>query len=135
MYSRLSDVGIEVQPDGITLGINTTNLAAAANNGTELQKFFITNNNNPLTDGFAIKFQNFGTGALAAGGTVASEAQALQDQLKQNATDQQAVNTRADAVQARLTAQYSALDGKMASINALAAYVSQQVATWNKSTA
>lgn len=135
VYSRLSDVGIELQPDGVTLGINTTKLAVAANNGTELQKFFITNNSNPLTDGFAIKFKNFGAGVLATGGTVANKAQSLQDQLKRNGDEQQKVNDRADALQARLTAQYSALDGKLASINALAAYVSQQVTTWNKSTA
>jgi flagellar hook-associated protein 2 len=32
----------------------------------------------------------------------------------------------------RLYAQYSALDTKMASLNALNAYVSQMVTTWNK---
>jgi flagellar hook-associated protein 2 len=135
VYSRLSDVGIELQTDGTKLGINTTKLAAAANNGTELQKFFTTDNKNPLTDGFAIKFKNFGAGVIASGGTVDSKAKSLQDQLKRNGDEQQKVNDRADALQARLTAQYSALDGQMASINALAAYVSQQVATWNKSTA
>jgi flagellar hook-associated protein 2 len=134
-YSRLSDVGIELQPDGITLGINTAKLATSANNGTELQKFFITDNKNPLTDGFAVKFKNFGAGVLATGGTVANKEQSLQDQLKRNGVEQQKVNDRADALQARLTAQYSALDGQLASINALAAYVSQQVTTWNKSTA
>jgi flagellar hook-associated protein 2 len=135
VYSRLSDVGIQLQPDGINLGINTTKLAAAANNGTELQKFFITNNNNTLTDGFAIKFKNFGAGVLATGGTVANKSKALQAQLKRNTDDQQAVNDKADRVQSRLLAQYSALDGKMASLGALQAYVSQQVTTWNKSTA
>lgn len=134
VYKRLSDVGIQLQPDGITLGINTGKLATAANNGTELQKFFITDNKNPFTDGFAIKFKNFGTGVLNTGGTVANKAKALQDQLKRNGEEQQKVNDRADALQTRLTAQYSRLDGKLAGISALAAYVQQQVTTWNKST-
>jgi flagellar hook-associated protein 2 len=134
VYRRLSDVGIELQKDGVTLGINTAKLATAANNGTELQKFFITDNKNALTDGFAIKFKNFGAGVLATGGAVANKAKALQLELKRNGDEQQKVNDRADRLQARLTAQYSALDGKLAGINALAAYVQQQVTTWNKST-
>jgi flagellar hook-associated protein 2 len=36
--------------------------------------------------------------------------------------------------EANLNARYSALDTKMASLNALNAYVNQQVTTWNKST-
>lgn len=134
VYRRLSDVGIELQKDGVTLGVNTGKLATAANNGTELQKFFITDTKNALTDGFAIKFKNFGAGVLATGGTVSNKAKALQLELKRNGEEQQKVNDRADRLQTRLTAQYSALDGKLAGINALAAYVSQQVATWNKST-
>jgi flagellar hook-associated protein 2 len=135
VYKRLSDVGIQLQADGVSLGINTTKLATAANNGTELQKFFTTDNKNALTDGFAIKFKNFGAGVLNTGGTVANKAKSLQDQLKRNGVEQQKINDRADALQTRLTAQYSALDGKLASINALATYVQQQVTTWNKSTA
>ena len=72
---------------------------------------------------------------LNTGGTVANKAKSLQAQLARNGDEQQKVNDRADALQTRLTAQYSALDGKLASINALATYVQQQVTTWNKSTA
>ncbi len=132
-YQRLSDVGIQVQTDG-TLAIDTTALSAAANNGTEMQKLFTTDNNNMGTDGFALKFGDFCSGALAAGGLVATKAAALQAVLTQNSTDQADVNTKAAAVEARLKTQYAALDGQMASLNALNSYVAQQITTWNKST-
>ena len=131
-YKRLSDVGIQVSTDG-TLTIDTTKLSAAANNGTEMQKLFTTDNNDIATNGFGLKFSNFASGAVAAGGLVYTKSAALQQVLAKNTTDQQAVNDKASALQTRLQAQYSALDSKMATLNALATYVSQQVTTWNKS--
>ncbi len=134
VYSRLSDVGIEMQRDG-TLLMNTTKLSAAANNGTELQKLFYQEKNlDPLTTGFAQKFKAFGTDLLAWDGSVTTKAAALKKQLDSNATEQTRVNDRAAAVEARLRKQYSALDARMASLTALNAYVAQQVTTWNKST-
>ena len=133
-YQNLNQVGIEQQLDG-TLSINTAKLATAANNGTELQKLFSTNNNNTLTNGFGLKFRDLAAGAVAAGGAVSNKANALQKQLDTNSAEQDKVNARADALQTRLVAQYSALDGKMASLSALQSYVAQQVTTWNKSTA
>lgn len=133
VYKRLNDVGIERQLDG-TLTMNTTKLSAAANNGTELSKLFTTDNKNIQTNGFALKFANFAKGALASGGSVVNKAASLQKELDTNATDQQRVNDRADAFEKRIRAQYSALDAKMASLNALNSYVAQQITTWNKST-
>jgi flagellar hook-associated protein 2 len=133
VYKRLSDVGIERQIDG-TLSMNTTKLAAAANNGTELIKLFTTDNKNPQTNGFALKFSSFAKGVLAAGGSVANKAVALQKELDTNAKEQTRVNEKAAAFEARLRKQYSALDAKMAGLTALNAYVAQQVTTWNKST-
>ena len=131
-YARLADVGIERQLNG-TLALNTARFSTAANNGTELQKLFTTNNSNTLTDGFALKFKNFATGALASGGSVVSKADALQKKLDTNTAEQTRVNDRAAAVEARLRKQYSALDAKMAGLTALNAYVAQQVTTWNQS--
>lgn len=132
-YQRLSDVGVERQLDG-SLSLNTAKLSTAANNGTELQKLFTTNNKNGQTDGFALKFSNLAKGVLASGGSVSNKAASLQKELDRNGTEQTRVNDRAAAVEARLRKQYTALDTKMASLNALNAYVAQQVTTWNKST-
>lgn len=132
-YQRLSDVGLERQLDG-SVTLNTAKLSIAANDGTELQKLFTTDNSNPLTNGFGLKFAALGRGLLAAGGAVTSKASALQAELNSNAKDQSKVNDRAAAVEARLRKTYTALDTKMAGLTALNQYVAQQVATWNKST-
>jgi flagellar hook-associated protein 2 len=131
-YSRLSDVGIERQLDG-SLKMNTSKLSTAANNGTELQKLFTTNNSNTLTNGFAMKFAALGTGLLASTGAVTNKSKALSEALDRNAKDQTKVNDRAAATEARLRKTYTALDTKMAGLNALNSYVAQQVTTWNKS--
>jgi flagellar hook-associated protein 2 len=132
-YKRLSDIGIERQLDG-KLTMNTAKLSAAANNGTELQKLFITDNKNAQTNGFALKFSALAKGVLATGGSVTNKAQALQKQLDRNATEQTKVNDRATVVEARLKKQYTTLDTKMASLTALNNYVAQQISQWNKST-
>ncbi len=130
----MSDVGVELQVDG-SLTINTGKLSIAANNGTGLQQLFTNNNHDPATNGFALKFRDFGQSALGLGGLVKNQASALAAALAENTKQQTAVNDRATALQAQLQAQYSALDGQMASLNALSAYVTQQVTLWNKSTA
>ena len=42
---------------------------------------------------------------------------------------------RLSQIEARLRAQYSALDKTMSKANALSQYVTQQITTWNKSSA
>ena len=130
----LSDVGLERQLDG-SLKINTDKLSAAANNGTSLQQLFTNNSGDPFTNGFALKFKTLGKGVLAATGMVTTKASALQANLNSNTLEQTKVNDRAALFETRLRKQYSALDAQMAQLNALNAYVAQQVATWNKSTA
>ncbi|MDE2419012.1 MAG: flagellar filament capping protein FliD [Burkholderiales bacterium] len=133
-YQRLSDVGIQRQLDG-SLTINTAKLGAAANNGTELQKMFTTDNHNAASDGFALKFSALAKGVLASGGLVTNKADSLRKALARNATEQTQVTNHAAAVEARLRKQYTALDAQMANLSALNAYVAQQVIAWNKSTA
>ncbi len=130
----LSDVGIETQVDG-SLTINTTKLSTAANNGTTLQQLFTNNNGNASTNGFALKFRDFGKAALGIGGMVTNQATALAAVLADNTKQQTAVNDRAAALQAQLQAQYSALDARMVQLNSIGSYVQQQVTLWNKSTA
>jgi flagellar hook-associated protein 2 len=132
-YQRLADVGLTRQLDG-TFSMDTAKLAAAANNGTELQKLFVTNNSNAATNGFALKFRDFAQGVLKTGGAVKNKNTALDTVLKRNQSDQDRITARADAFETRLRKQYSSLDAKMAGLSALNAYVTQQVATWNKST-
>ncbi len=129
-YQRLSDIGLERQLDG-SLDINTAKLSVAANNGTALQDLFTTNNSNPLTNGFALKFDTLSSGVLASSGSVTNKAAALQREIERNADAQEKVNERAAVVEARLNKQYSALDARMAQLTALNDFVAQQVTLWN----
>ena len=132
-YQRLSDVGLERQLDG-SLVINTDKLSKAANNGLGLQQLFTANNGNELSNGFGLKFAALGRGVLARSGSVLNRASSLQNELDRNAKAQTKVNDRATLVEAQLRKRYGALDAQMGGLNALSTYVSQQVATWNKST-
>ena len=131
---RLSDLGIERQLDG-SLSINTAKLSVAANKGTTLQQLFTADNGNATTNGFALKFKTLGKGLLATGGTVANKSAALQKNLASNTAAQTSMTDKAALFETRLRARYSALDVQMASLNAINAYVAQQVTSWNKSTA
>ncbi len=131
---RLSDVGLQLQLDG-SLIIDTAKLSTAANDGTSLQQLFTNNNNDPLTNGFALKFKTLGQGVAASGGLVSNKSTALQKLLATNDAAQAKVNERAIATEARLRRQYSVLDGQMGQLNALSSFVTQQVTLWNKSTA
>jgi flagellar hook-associated protein 2 len=131
---RLSDVGLERVLDG-SISMNTAKLSVAANNGTSLMQLFTANNSNASTNGFALKFRDLGKGLIGSGGAVANKVVSIQSELDRNAKAQTSVNDKATLFEARLRKQYSTLDAKMAQLNALNTYVSQQVTTWNKSTA
>jgi flagellar hook-associated protein 2 len=130
---HLSAMGITKQLDG-SLSISTAKLSVAANDGTTLQQLFTANNNDPLTNGFALKFRDLGKGLAATGGSLLSKTSALQGSLDRNTEAQTKVTDRAALFETRLRKQYSALDAQMAQLTALNNYVSQQVTLWNKST-
>ncbi|TXT38904.1 MAG: fliD [Comamonadaceae bacterium] len=133
-YARLADIGISQQMGG-DLVVDSSKLSTALQNGDEVKKFFTTNNNNDLTNGMGLKLKKFATGLLATDGFFSSKDAALKRALEANTKDQQRVNEKASRVEAALNRRYGALDAQMASLNALNAYVGQQVTMWNKSTA
>lgn len=132
-YARLSEVGLEQQTDG-SMKLNTTKLATAMGDVSNLQKLFTTNNSNPATNGFGLKLRDLARGLLAADGTVSNKSTALQGAISRNGDEQERVSERAARVEKRLRAQYSALDTQMAKISGLSSYVTAQLAQWNKPT-
>ena len=130
--TRLSDIGIQMQEGG-KLSTDTTKLDKALTNPEGLKGLF-ANKADALGQGggIAVNFKNFTDKLLAYDGTLNTKSDSLESELKSNTAEQDKVNKRADTLEKRLYAQYSALDTKMASLNALNAYVSQMVTTWNK---
>ena len=131
--TRLAEIGIQMQEGG-KLSTDTTKLDKALTNLEGLKGLF-ANKADALGQGggIAVNFKNFTDKLLAFDGTLNTKTDSLERTLKSNSAEQTKVNTRADTLEKRLYAQYSALDTKMASLNALNAYVSQMVTTWNNS--
>lgn len=132
-FTRLSDIGIQMQQGG-KLTVDTSKLDKALTNIDDLKGLF-ANKADGLGQGggIAVNFKNFTDKLLAFDGTLNTKSDSLERALKSNIAEQDKVNKRADALETRLYQQYSALDVKMASLNALNSYVSQMVTTWNKS--
>lgn len=132
VFTRLTDVGITQQRGG-NLSVDSTKLAAGLANTDELKNMFRSTGGGSA-DGIAVKIKAVTTSLLSSSGFFQSKDSSLKLALSQNAKNQLQVNERVAKFETNLNARYSALDKKMASLNALNAYVNQQVTTWNKST-
>jgi flagellar hook-associated protein 2 len=109
-------------------------LGAALSNGDEIRKLFKSDNSNPLTNGVALKFQDFSKGLLATDGFFSTKDASLKRSVELNTKDQARVNAKVTRIEANLNRRYSALDVQLNSLSGLNAYVTQQIALWNKST-
>ncbi|GGH57230.1 flagellar hook-associated protein 2 [Comamonas phosphati] len=130
-FKRLSDVGI-AQLRGGDLSIDSGKLSTAMNGKMDDLKNLFYNPGTGATAGIAVQVKALTTNLLSVDGFFQSKDGSLQRSLKQNAKDQARVQDKVDAFEKNLTRQYNALDSKMSSLNALNAYVAQQVTTWNK---
>lgn len=130
---RLSDVGLEVQPDG-SLKINDAKLAGAMQNMGELSKAFsASGDGNAANAGFAVKLKALTSALTDADGLVATRSKGLRDNIARNGKQVDVYDMRSQAYEARLLKQYSALDVKLNNLTNLNNYVAQQITTWNKS--
>jgi flagellar hook-associated protein 2 len=139
-FRNLSDIGIvaagglsNLSPTG-DLEVNTTKLNKALENPDAVKAMFRGIGGGTSNDGVAEKINAVTSGLLSTTGFFASKDKLLQSSLKANAQEIQRVNDQADRLETSLKARYTALDKQMSQLNALNAYISQQVTTWNKST-
>lgn len=120
-----------MSPSG-NLTLDITKFNKAMENPDEVKAFFRGLEGGSVADGFAGKLKSVTDKLLANDGFFASKAKVYEQTLKLNAKDVEAINDRAERLEKSLTARYTALDTKMSSLNALNAYIAQQVTTWNK---
>jgi flagellar hook-associated protein 2 len=132
MFQRLADVGITQQLGG-DLAVDSAKLAKALENPDEVKNMFRSTDSGSA-QGVAVRIKALATSLLSVDGFFTAKESTLQLSLDRNAKDQDRVSARAISVEAQLNRRYSALDTQMASLNALNAYISQQVTAWNKST-
>ncbi len=130
-WGRLSDIGIALKADG-TLEVNDTKLSNAVANPTELKKLLATDGSGSGDSGFVRRFKRLADAAMGSGGMFESRSTGLRTTIDRLGKDQDSMQLRINQTEARLRAQYSALDTKMAQLTGLSSYITQQLAQNNK---
>ena len=125
LWGRLSDIGIALKADG-TLETTTTKLDNALENLGELRKLLATDSASSGGSGFVRRFKRLADDTLAANGALDTRSSGLRTSLTRNSKSQGTAQKRLDQTEARLRAQYSALDTTMAKLSTTSAYVKQQ---------
>ncbi len=125
LWGRLSDVGLVQKADG-TLETSASKLDNALENLGELRKLLATDGPSSGGSGFVRRFKRLADDALGASGAIDSRSSGLRSSVSRNSKSQTAAQKRLDQTEARLRAQYSALDTTMAKLNTTSAYVKQQ---------
>ena len=131
-WSRLSDIGLALKSDG-TLETNATKLDNALGNLPELRKLLAGDGSSSAELGFVRRFKNLADAALGSSGVFESRSSSLQASIDRNGKSQDAMELKLEKTRARLQAQYSALDTKMASLSNLSNYMTQQITQMNRS--
>ncbi|RGE43224.1 hypothetical protein DZC30_15490 [Comamonas testosteroni] len=131
----LSDIGLKVASDGSMSIADSAKLDKALASSPDAMKslFAATSSSDGSGGGIATTMKKYTDQLLSYDGALNNKTDSLESLKKSNLADQDKVNNRAATLEKRMTAQYTALDTKMASLTALSTYMEQQVAAWNKS--
>lgn len=130
-FSRLSDVGLQLQRDG-TLNVNSGKLDTATANLVELKKAFSNSDSqSAANDGFARRYASLATAVLGSDGSLSTRSEGLRQRLTQNDLNQSKLTERVERFRSRLVAQYTAMDASLSKLNALGGYVTQQLNVLN----
>ncbi len=128
LWGRLSSIGIVLKTDG-TLETGTAKLDNALENLGELRKLLATDGSSSGESGFVRRFKRLADDTLGAAGAIDARSSGLRTSISRNSKSQEATQKRLDQTEARLRAQYSALDITMAKLSTTSAYVKQQFST------
>ena len=130
-FSRLSDIGIEMQTGG-KLTLDSEKFDAALDDLDGLKSLFTASTGSATTEGFGLKVKAFADGLVDADGLLSNKTNSIQNSIKRNTAEQDRVNDRASRAEVRYLAQYNAMDAAVAKLNGLNSFVSQQITMWNK---
>ena len=132
-FSRLSDIGIDINKDG-TLSTKSTKFNDAMGKLGELQKFFAgSSDTDSSLNGIGTRVKNLTKQILdTTSGAIANSTGGLNSTITRNNNKITSINDHAAKVETRLRAQYTALDTSMAKLSGLSTYVTAQLAALNK---
>lgn len=130
--SRLADIGLAPGTDG-NLATAGPKLDKALSNLADLKSFFMgVDGTDASNSGFATRFRTLVDQALSVDGTVTTRQKGIQTLIDNNNKRVDQLTDRSAANEARLRAQYAALDTKMGQLSSLSNYMNQQIAQFNK---
>ncbi|BFO57653.1 MULTISPECIES: flagellar filament capping protein FliD [Comamonadaceae] len=128
----LSDFGIQMQRGGKLTVADSTKLDNALKTPDTLKAFFAADPSlGDSSTGLGVRIKSLTSTMLSFDGLMNNKTDALMAESKRNSADQDAVNKRADTLEKRMRAQYTALDKQMSSMSSLSSYMQQQIARWN----
>ncbi len=133
LFSRLSDIGFDVQRDG-SIKLDSAKLDNGLANLADLKNLFSTSDTLvPANNGIATTLRTMADQALGVDGSLASRSEGLRTRISSNEKRQAEMEVRVQQTEARLRAQYTALDRKMGELTSLSSYVTQQMNLLNNS--
>ena len=123
--TMLSDAGISIRTDG-SMSVDSTKLASAlADPSKKIAELFAGNG---TVDGFAKTLETRIKDMLATDGLLTSRTDGINRTIKSFDSRIEAFELRLEKVQARYSAQFTALDAAMSSMSTTSAYLTQQLA-------
>ncbi len=132
MFSRLAEVGFDVQNDG-SIKLNETMLANGLANLGEMKKLFAHSDLlTPANNGIAVQLRAMADQFLGIDGSLSTRQEGLRRRIDLNEDRQAQLEDRITMIEKRLRAQYTALDKQMASLTSLSNYVTQQITAMAK---
>jgi flagellar hook-associated protein 2 len=133
-FARLSDVGVSIQTDG-NLALDQTKWTAANNDPAKLARLFSNagTTGNPSSIGFAKRLDSLASDWLGTSGSITSRTDGLGRSVRSNQKNQETLENRLIQREARLRAQYQAMDSKVAGLQALGNSVAQQLSALQQS--
>ena len=127
-FTRLADIGFDVQQDG-SIKLDSNKLDNALANLPEMKKLFASSDTLvPANNGFGTLFRTQADQALGVDGSLASRSVGLRERITRNEKRQAELEVRVTMTEARLRRQYTALDAQMGQLQSLSYYVTQQMA-------
>ena len=132
-FTTLADIGIDIKSGG-KMSIDSTRLNAALDDPEAVQNLFNADHTDPTAQGFGEKLKSFADGFSGASGTLTSRTESLRAAVTRNTREQDKVIERAARAETRYLKQYNAMDAMVGQLNSLNAFVTQQIAQWNKTT-
>ena len=130
-FTTLSDIGIDIKSGG-KMSIDSTKLNAALDKPDAVQNLFNADHVDATAQGFGEKLKSFAEGFSGASGTLTSRTESLRAAVTRNTKEQDKVIERAARAETRYLKQYNAMDAMVGQLNSLNAFVTQQIAQWNK---